>query len=179
MRGLRRKGRIERTGFELYGCAVAAARAPWFYARLGVPDTLDGRFDMVGLLVWLTIRELRRRPDPGPALAQAVFDAMFSDMDLNLRELGVGDLSVGKKVKAMWEALHGRAAAYEAAAVTSSDPQALQAALARNVWRAATAPGAAELAEWVRRQIPALASVPNQALFAGRIVFLAPQEVPA
>jgi cytochrome b pre-mRNA-processing protein 3 len=66
-----------------------------------------------------------------------VFDAMFSDMDVNLREMGVGDLSVGRKMKVMWEAFHGRSAAY-AAAMTAGDMAALDAALTRNVWRGDT-----------------------------------------
>jgi len=125
----------ERPGFMLYGAAVGAARDGWFYERLGVPDTLDGRFDTVGLYVALLIRRLRTDPSPqGAALAQAVFDAMFADMDVNLREMGVGDLSVGKKVRAMWEAFHGRAKAYEAA-VDAGDQAALAQAVQRNIWR--------------------------------------------
>jgi cytochrome b pre-mRNA-processing protein 3 len=129
-----RRNRHERVGFELYGAAVAAAREPFLYTALGVPDTLDGRFDMVGLHAFLLIQRLKIEPPPGPALAQAVFDAMFSDMDINLREMGVGDLSVGRKVRMMWEAFHGRAAAY-AAAMNAGDMAALDAALDRNVWR--------------------------------------------
>ncbi len=124
----------ERVGYHLYGAAVAAARAPFFYTELGVPDSLDGRFDLVGLHAFLLIRRLQALPAPGPALAQAVFDAMFSDMDLNLREMGVGDLSVGRRVRAMWEAFHGRSGAYEAA-LQAGDMAALAAALARNIWR--------------------------------------------
>ena len=129
-----RRGRHERAGFDLYNAAVVAARDPFLYTRLGVPDTLDGRFDMVSLYTFLMIQRLKREAAPGPALAQAVFDAMFSDMDVNLREMGVGDLSVGRKVRVMWEAFHGRAAAY-AAAMTAGDTAALEAALVRNVWR--------------------------------------------
>jgi cytochrome b pre-mRNA-processing protein 3 len=132
--GLIRRGRHERAGFELYAAAVAAAREPFFYTTLGVPDTLDGRFDMVGLYAFLVIQRLKRELPPGPVLAQAVFDAMFSDMDVNLREMGAGDLSVGRKVRAMWEAFHGRAAAY-ASALGADDTIALDAALLRNVWR--------------------------------------------
>ncbi len=120
--------------FELYGETVAAARDPLLYTGLGVPDTLDGRFDMISLYTFLLIQRLKRDNPPGPALAQAVFDAMFSDMDVNLREMGVGDLSVGRKMRVMWEAFHGRAAAY-ADAMTKSDIAALDAALARNIWR--------------------------------------------
>ena len=113
--GFLRGKRHERTGYELYGAAVAAARDPYFYETLGVADTLDGRFDLVGLHVFLVIRALNRLPPPGPDVAQAVFDAMFNDMDINLREMGVGDMSIAKKVKKMWEAFHGRAGAYEQA----------------------------------------------------------------
>jgi cytochrome b pre-mRNA-processing protein 3 len=131
--GFLRRGRHEQAGYELYGDAVAAARDPHLYAALGVPDTLDGRFDLVGLHVFLVIRRVQRL-DGGRDLAQAVFDAMFHDMDVNLREMGVGDLSVGKKVKVMWEAFNGRAIAY-GAALDAGDQAALAAALVRNVWR--------------------------------------------
>jgi cytochrome b pre-mRNA-processing protein 3 len=134
-----RRGRYERVGFELYGSAVAAARDPFLYTGLNVPDTLDGRFDMIGLYTFLLIQRLKREPAPGSALAQSVFDAMFSDMDINLREMGVGDLSVGRKVRVMWEAFHGRAAAY-AAAMNANDLPALDAALERNVWRGSPPP---------------------------------------
>src|SRR4051795_13068156 len=136
----RRRARHERAGFQLYTAAVAAARDPYLYATLGVPDTLDGRFDAVGLHVYLVIRRLNTSPAPGPELAQAVFDAMFSDMDVNLREMGVGDLSVGKRVRTMWEAFHGRAVAYDAA-MDAGDPAAMELALTRNVWQGAPAPG--------------------------------------
>jgi len=171
IRGLTPSGRRERTGYVLYGHAVAAARDPALYRDVGVPDTLDGRFDMVGLTVALLIRRLRALPPPGPALAQAVFDAMFSDMDINLREMGVGDLSVGRKVKDMWEAFHGRAGAYEAA-LAARDGNAMEAALARNVWRgAAPAGGPARLARLALAQDAALAGQDLSALAAGQARF--------
>jgi cytochrome b pre-mRNA-processing protein 3 len=166
-----RAPRHERTGYELYCAAVAAARAPWFYAGLGVPDTLDGRFDLVGLHVFLLIRRLRALPPPGAALAQAVFDAMFNDMDVNLRELGVGDMSVGKKVKLMWEALHGRAAAYQAA-LGRADSAELEAALVRNVWRGRPSAHAETLARYVRAQDAFLFTQDASAFAAGRAAFL-------
>ena len=129
--GLLGRGRAERIGYELYGAAVAAARDPYFYAELGVPDTLSGRFDMVGVHAFLLIRRMSADPQ-GKDLAQAVFDAMFNDMDINLREMGVGDLSVGKKVRVMWEAFHGRAAVY--AEAMKLGPEALAEALERNIW---------------------------------------------
>jgi len=163
----------ERAGFDLYGAAVAAARQPRFFAELGVPDTLDGRFDLVSLHVALLIRRLRRDPDAaGPKLAQAVFDAMFADMDVNLREMGVGDLVVGKRVKRMWEAFHGRAAAYESA-VDAGDVAALAEALARNIWRGDQPPpgAAAQLAAHALAVAGQLAPQPMTALKRGKAVF--------
>lgn len=168
---LRRRHKHERAAFQLYSAAVAAARDPFLYATLGIPDTLDGRFDAIGLTVYLTIRRLGAEPEPGPALAQAVFDAMFSDMDINLREMGVGDMSVGKRNRAMWEAFHGRSAAYAAA---WDDPSALQAALARNLWRGANPPeGAAPaLTRIAQAQAAHLSDQPLEALVRGDIHFL-------
>ncbi len=170
-----RRRQHERAGFELYGAAVGAARTPALFAGIGVPDTVEGRFDLVSLHVGLLISRLRRDEDArGAALAQAVFDAMFSDMDQNLREMGVGDLSVGKKVRQAWEAFHGRALAYEVA-LDSADDTALTEALARNVWRGAE-PGAgdapARLAAVARAQAAHLAGQPIGALLAGRMTFL-------
>jgi cytochrome b pre-mRNA-processing protein 3 len=168
------RSRHERAGFLLYGHAVAAARDPYLYETLGAPDTLDGRFDLVGLYAFLLIRRLRREAAPGPALAQALFDAMFADMDINLRELGVGDMVVGKRVRAMWEAFHGRSSAY-AEAMDAADQPGLAAALALNVWRGETAPeGAAEaLARLANAQDRFLAVQPLAAMLRGAAEFLA------
>lgn len=178
--GLGRRNRHERAGFALYTAAVTAARDPMFYATLAVPDTLDGRFDLVCLHAFLVIRRLQREPEPGPALAQSVFDAMFSDMDVTLREMGVGDLSVGRRVRAMWEAFNGRAHAYEAA-MSAAQPGALAAALVRNVWRGkAPPPGAAEsLARAARAQAACLDGQNLAALAAGDVRFLSAAEAVA
>lgn len=171
--GLIRRRPHERAGFALYGAAVAQARAPQHFAALGVPDTLDGRFDMVALFAFLLVDRLQREGTAeGAVLAQAVFDAMFADMDQNLREMGVGDLSVGKRVKAMWTAFNGRCHAY-AEALDLGTPAALEEALARNVWRSTQAPaGAAALAAQVRAQRAHLATQPMATLAAGRVGFL-------
>lgn len=171
------RGKHERAGFELYGAAVAAAREPIFYTELGVPDTLDGRFDMVSLHAFLLIERLRREKAPGPALAQAVFDAMFSDMDINLREMGVGDLSVGRKMRVMWEAFHGRCAAY-AAALAAGDTAALDAALERNVWRGnpGSPTASAALRQVMLTQQAHLSGQALAALAAGRVAFLPAEE---
>jgi len=164
--------RHERAGFMLYNEAVRAARDPVWFEALGVPDTLDGRFDLVGLFASLLIRRLRTLPPAGPALAQSVFDAMFADMDFNLRELGVSDMSIGRRMRAMWEAFHGRALAYEAP-LDAADSAALAAALARNVWRGQAPPGAADrLARAALKQDCHLAGLLLARFQAGEVAFL-------
>ena len=172
MFGLFSNTRSERVAHELYTAAVAAARTPWLYEELGVPDTLDGRFDLVGLHAFLVIRRLQRAGKGGRALAQAVFDAMFGDMEHNLREMGVSDAGVAKRNKAMWEALHGRAAVYQPL-LDAADRPGLAGALARNVWRDGTPPaGSADrLAEHTLATDRLLASQPDAAVIAGRVVF--------
>ncbi len=173
----RRRDKHERTGFLLYSQAVAAARDPYLYLTAGVPDTLDGRFDLIGLHAFLLIHRLTQDAAPGPAVAQAVFDAMFSDMDINLREMGVSDMSVGKRVKAMWEAFHGRSAAYTEA-LARQDHTALATALARNLWRGATPPDGADamLARMVFAQTAALSHQNLDALATGAVRFLPAEE---
>lgn len=177
--GLLRRRKWERAGFQLYTAAVQAARDPYFYERLGAPDTLDGRFDMIGLHVSLLIHRLRSAPRPGPELAQAVFDAMFSDMDHNLREIGVSDMAVGKRMRAMWEAFHGRAQAY-AAAIDAGDEAALATAMARNVWRGAEPDrNATMLARLAAEQARHLSRQGLDALGKGRVDFLSTRRVAA
>lgn len=174
--GLVGRSRAERRGYELYGEAVRAARSPLYYAELGVPDTLDGRFDMVGLHAYLLIRHLTLRPDGQPT-AQAIFDAMFNDMDVNLREMGVGDLSVGKKVRVMWEAFHGRAQAYSEA--LKDGRAALALALSRNLWPDAEQPpdAADALAGLVIAQDAALSRCDLKGWAPGMALFQSPESL--
>jgi cytochrome b pre-mRNA-processing protein 3 len=144
----------------LYARAVEQARRPEFYSGLGVPDTLDGRFEMIALHVFLLLHRLKQSGEAA-ALAQALFDVMFQDMDQNLREIGVGDLSVGKRVKTMAKALYGRCAAYEAGLVEGD--ASLAAALRRNLFGTLDAVGDVVLARfcaYLRRGAVALAAQP-------------------
>jgi cytochrome b pre-mRNA-processing protein 3 len=115
----------------LYGRTAERARAPELFTACGIPDTLDGRFDALALHAALTIDRLRREPD-GEALAQAFFDAMFRHLDLTLREIGVQDLGVGRRIKIMAEGLHGRALAYRKALAGPADE--LHEVLRRNAY---------------------------------------------
>ncbi|MBC7800629.1 MAG: ubiquinol-cytochrome C chaperone [Gemmatimonadaceae bacterium] len=170
--GLFGRKRHVRAGYELYTAAVTAAREPYYFETLGVPDTIDGRFDMVGLYVFLIVHRLHAESKAGADLAQAVFDAMFSDMDFNLRELGVGDMTVGKKVRAMWEAFNGRATAY-AAPLGAADRDALAEVVAKNVWRGQpTGQAAHAIASMMVDQTAHLARQPLTDLMSGTVNFL-------
>lgn len=164
-------------GYALYGAAVAAAREPALYLEYSAPDTLAGRFDLISLHVGMLVSRIRRDEEPAARdLAQAIFDAMFNDMDLNLREMGVGDLAVGKRVRRMWEAFHGRCLACEEA-LAEADDMALQGLILRNLF-AAEAPAdntaIPRLAGRVRKVAAALAAQPMAALKQGRVEFPAP-----
>jgi cytochrome b pre-mRNA-processing protein 3 len=137
MSWLRRDG-ARKEAEALYAAIVSQARRPEFYAELGVPDTLDGRFELVALHTFLVLRRLKARGQAGEA-GQELVDLFIQDMDASLRELGAGDLGVGRRVKAMAQALYGRISAYETGLAGSAE--ALEAALRRNLFRTAPETG--------------------------------------
>ena len=102
-------------GEALYEAATHQARQPAFYARLQAPDTVEGRFELYTLHVVLLLHRLKGLDTGTAAIAQALFDAYLQALDDALREMGVGDLSVGKKMRKLGEAFYGRAKAYDAA----------------------------------------------------------------
>ncbi len=144
----------------LYAQAVAQARHPAFYLELGAPDRIDSRFELYTLHVMLLILRLRDEGPVGADAAQDLFDTYASALDNTLRELGVGDVSVGKKMRKLGEALYGRMLAYEKA-VRADDADALAQALARNILEAeAPTPGMQALADYAFRTRQALAEQP-------------------
>ena len=155
----------------LYAGLVAQARQPAFYAHCGVPDTVDGRFDLISLHLFLVLHRLKGDHPESAELAQAVFDLMFGDMDQSLREMGAGDLGVGRRVKIMIQGFYGRIAAYEKGLDREDDT--LQAALRRNVYGTVDpSPACLEaLAAYVRQQVTALAEQGYPDLAAGAVVF--------
>lgn len=111
---------------------VAAVRAPALYTEYGVADTFEGRFELLALHAGLVLRRLNAAEPPGPAVAQDLVDAIFGHLDSDLREAGVGDITVPKRMKKLAEAFLGRSAAYDQA--MRQDSEALAAAVARNVF---------------------------------------------
>ncbi len=163
----------------LYAAIVAQSRQEAFYTELGVADTLEGRFEMVVLHTFLLCHRLKDGDGEEKAMSQEVFDAFVADMDATLRELGVGDLSVPKKMKKIGAAFYGRAAAYDAA-LASPDHGALATALARNILEAEPdARAAPAFAAYVRRAAAALAATPFAAIAGGDVAFPLPVIAPA
>ncbi len=163
---------FDETARKIYTSLVEQARQPVFYLSCGVPDTPDGRFDMILLHAVLVLRRLKRDHDKTADLSQAVFDLMFADMDQNLREMGIGDLGVGKRVKAMAKAFYGRAQAYEAG-LEEEGTDVLNQALARNLYRK-TSPEAAQIAaiaDYMRTEIRRLDECGIESLITGSLAF--------
>jgi cytochrome b pre-mRNA-processing protein 3 len=160
----------------LYGMIVAQARAAPFYLIYGVPDTVNGRFEMVVLHAVLVLRRLESEPDPIRRLGQALFDRFCQDMDGSLREMGIGDLGVPTKMRKIGEAFYGRQAAY-GAALADPDHATLIGALARNVFGAQTGsdPGAARLATYVRAVVVQLADQDGETLSRAALTFPDPE----
>ncbi|MSP20708.1 MAG: ubiquinol-cytochrome C chaperone [Alphaproteobacteria bacterium] len=149
-RKLRPRSEVE-AGRALYFALLAQARLPAFYGSLGVPDTIDGRFDMVALHAALAFRRLRSLGGrDADVLSDATFDIMTADLERSIRELGVGDAGVARRVKTMARAFYGRAQAYERALAGT---ESLEDALRRNVFGTVVADDAtvARLTDYVRR----------------------------
>ena len=128
---LRKKPSRKREGAALYEPLVSRARASVFFTAFGVPDSIDGRFDLVVLHAWLTLVALKAHQ--AGEQAQGLTDAIFTGFDEAMREQGAGDMGISRKMKAFADAFYGRLAAYESA----TDAAELAAALARNLYRGA------------------------------------------
>ena len=140
----------------IYGMIVTQAREPLFYRDLGVPDTVNGRFDLLLMHLWLVLRRLKS-VEAGSALSQQLFDHFCNDMDDNLREMGVGDLTVPKRMQAFGEAFYGRAAAYDLAIADSRG--ALAQALCKNILDGGQIENARRLAYYAEAAMSALAGL--------------------
>jgi cytochrome b pre-mRNA-processing protein 3 len=145
----------------IYGMIVTQAREPLFYRDLGVADTVNGRFDLIVLHLWMVLRRLREIAGTAE-LAQALFDRFCSDMDDNLREMAIGDLAVPKKMQAIGEAFYGRIAAYDMA--FTDTPEALAQAISRNILDGGGLENARRLAAYAMTVIATLEQLDAAAL---------------
>lgn len=162
---------------DLYGAIVAQARRPGFYRDYGVPDTVPGRFDLIVLHLVLVLERLDRGSGQqiGQRTGQELFDVFCRDLDANLREMGVGDLAVPRRMREFGEAFYGRQAAYREA-FAAADGRELEKALARNIFAdAGSERDAARLAAYVRAALRELGSQEDRTLLRGEVVFPAPE----
>ena len=153
-----------------YGNIVTQSRAPDFYLHWGVPDTLDGRFELLVMHVFLVLNRLKREGAEAADFSQLLFDIMFDDLDRGVREMGATDIGVGRHVKTMARGFFGRVAAYEKGL---RDKAALRSAMRRNLYGTAD-PGADQLemaVSYLLRQVEALAGASTASLLVGKIPF--------
>jgi cytochrome b pre-mRNA-processing protein 3 len=161
----------------LYSRIMAAARRPeLFLGRYAVADTLDGRFDLLVVHVLPVVRRLTSMPAPGPDLAQGLSDHMFLAFDRALREMGVGDLAVPKRMKKLGSDYNGRCQAY-AAALEAGSEEELAGALARNVYGTGDSERARPLARYMLAVVSALESAELEAFRQGRLPIPDPDSV--
>jgi cytochrome b pre-mRNA-processing protein 3 len=156
-------------GRALYARTVTQSRTPALYAELGAPDTVEGRFELYSLHVYLLLERLKGQGEQAAETAQALFDTYLSALDHALREMGVGDLSVGKKMRKLGEAFYGRIGSLEDALSALPDTSDLQAMLERTVYEGADASGAPRLAAYVLQQREALRAQPVERLYGGEV----------
>ena len=159
----------KRTAQALHRKVVEAARQPALYGEAGVPDTIEGRFELVVLHAALVVLVLQKTEDPSARiLSQALFDTMFDDFDAAMRELGVGDSAVGKKIRFMAEGFYGRSKALGEALAAEDDSQSLIDVLSRNTLAQDEPDARAErLSLYVNAAHSALQSQGAEALLAG------------
>jgi cytochrome b pre-mRNA-processing protein 3 len=170
---LENRARRRKAAEGLYQAALTQSRDPAFYARLEVADTLDGRFDLLCLHISLILNRLNGdAARSAHKLAQSLFDAMFRRMELDLREMGIGDLAVPRHMKKMMKAFNGRLHAY-AAALNADEKDALTHAVMKNLYRSADAPTdhAAATAQYMRDARAILAAMNLTDIEQGRVAF--------
>jgi cytochrome b pre-mRNA-processing protein 3 len=162
---------------DLYGAIVAQARSVAFYTDYGVPDTVLGRFDLIVLHLVLLLARFDRDGASVRGVGQKLFDLFCSDLDANLREMGVGDLAVPKRMRGFGEAFYGRQAAY-IAAIAAPDPQELEKALARNIFDGVEGEGPRRLAHYARALLRIIEVHDEAALLRGVVAFPKPEAIP-
>jgi cytochrome b pre-mRNA-processing protein 3 len=168
-RRFRRRGAV----MSVYSRIVEHARNPLFFIKWGVPDTLDGRFEMLALHAFLVLNRLKADPGTTGEFAQDLFDTMFADLDRGLREMGATDIGVGRHVKAMARGLYGRLVAYERGLNDGDD--ALEEALQRNLYgTVGSKPAQIQAVQfYLRHQVAALKNAPVTGILAGEVPFAA------
>ncbi len=165
---LRKPGPYEQAVPAIYAALLSRVREPAFYTDYGVPDSFDGRFDLLVAHMFLVVRRLGAE---GRDFSQQLFDTMFADMDQTLREMGIGDMGVPKHMRRMMKGFNGRMQAYDGA----QDRAGMTEALRRNVYGTVQEPDEAALAKmagYMARSAASLETQGTQDIMAGRITLL-------
>ncbi|MFN7102922.1 MAG: ubiquinol-cytochrome C chaperone family protein [Pseudorhizobium sp.] len=158
-----------------YASLTSAARVPFFYSDLDVPDTVMGRFELLSIVMILFFRRTAKSDTSGQELAQEIIDAFFQDLDHSIRELGIGDPGVPKRMKKLAGMFYGRLESY-AAALEAKDQDGLAEALARNIHPKAAADHPMRgLAEWMIAAEARLLLVSEDEIAHGTLVMPAPE----
>lgn len=168
LRSLFKPKPAQTAGRALYARVVEQARSPTLYRDLGAPDTVEGRFEVYSLHVVLLLERLRGHGEQATDVSQALFDAYVKHLDDALREMGVGDMAVGKKMRKLGEAFYGRGKNYQQALDQLPDRGPLEAILGRTVY-AGVEDRSAELADYVLGQREALATNGLGSLLDGKV----------
>jgi len=161
-------------GRALYARCVEQARQPALYTDYGAPDTPAGRFELYTLHLVLLVEQIQPQGPLGAETAQALFDTYIKGLDHGLRELGVGDTSVGKKMRKLGEAIYGRAKSYQGAMAALPETSELEALLTRTVYAGLETNKAAQLADYALRQRQALEAQPTERLLEGAVEWVRP-----
>jgi len=165
-----KRGPTRVAGEKLYEVAIGQARQPAFYAVLAAPDTVEGRFELYTMHVVLLLHRLKGQGAVAAETSQALFDTYLQALDHALREMGVGDLSVGKKMRKLGEAFYGRAKAYQAA-LEGGDRTALAALIGRTVFVDQNDAAADRLADYVQRSAALLATQALEDILAASVAW--------
>ena len=159
-------------GRALFAALSAQARTPTLYARLGAPDTVEGRFEVYVLHLVIVLHRLKGQGDQASEVAQATFDTFLKNLDEGLRDMGVGDLSVGKKMRKLGEAVYGRIKNYDVAFAAPDMAAALAPVIARTVFEGrADVPDPALLAGYVAGAVHELDRQPIEAVLRGELMW--------
>lgn len=168
---LKKKNPYAQAAHQAYACILEHARQTEFYEKLGVPDTFDGRFDLMVLHAYLILhRMLEDGKQEAETFNQALFDAIFADMDQTLREMGIGDMGVPKHMRKMMKGFNGRMHGYDEALEQGTFAQALK----RNLYGTALAPDDKKIAKMEAKALEMLAFLKTQSsadILSGHVRF--------
>lgn len=174
---LRKKAPYAQAAEQAYARMLQTVRAPEFYKNYGVPDTFDGRFDLLMIHIFITVNRLIAEGQAGLDFNQALFDMTFADMDQTLREAGIGDMGVPKHQRRMMKAFNGRMHAYDEA--LKAGDGAMVIALRRNLYGTLedeSVPDTQKILRYIKDSMAVMAALPANDILKGQVAFAQPAQ---